>query len=92
MKVELSDKEIREVGESRYNKRYKNKPILGASIIALVLAFLVFKFCEGNNGLIGISLVMIAWFGYLFYVNSLMTKAGKKFLNECKNSQESDVD
>jgi len=91
MKINLTDKEVRDVGESRYRSKTLNKQMLISGIVALACIFIMYALqIKDSLGLILIGVVAGLWFIFMFYLSYIMTKEGKKFLEECKEKEESE--
>ncbi len=83
-KVELTEKEVREVGAERYVKTiWKRKVItfiIGLCAVALGAYFWEFPLGKGAMILSG-----IIWVAYTLYLSRKEGKAGAKFLEDIKN-------
>jgi len=84
MLVELSDKEVKRIGEIRYGKTQDRKHIT-ISLVALIL-IIAMMFLDKFIYWIGYEYIVIgiglSWLGWLYYMFGKSGKAGKEFLKK----------
>ncbi len=83
-KVELTEREVREVGGGRYAKTVRKKTIITfiTGICAVAVGAYFWDFSLGKVAMI---LSGIVWVAYTFYESRKEGKAGKQFLEDIKN-------
>ena len=83
-KVELTEREVREVGTERYAKTVRIRGII-IFMVGLCGVAVGAYFWELPLGKVGMILSGIIWVTYTLYLSRKEGKAGKQFLEDIKN-------